>query len=263
MLSIVPLSSNQADCYNRPQRSCGKIMFLHVCVVLSTWGWGDGRQTPPVDTPPQDSHCSRWHTSYWNAFLLRLFLPSRGAGISAWEGRCPEGCLPRGVPVQWVSRGVYTSPLWTEFLTHACKNITFPQLLLRTVKMGSMNSYGAIHKTLKYVKNTKGAADKNGAKNGTCKLTFLALMKHKMPLPQKELSTTIFQPALVLLTGSRNSQKMIIPNLKFCIIKVFNHPTIAVIQNDQCGFSRSRIIVYSNCTQNIATIITFNHTKHL
>ena len=25
------------------------------------------------------------------------------------------------------------TPLWTEFLTHACENITFPQLLLRTV----------------------------------------------------------------------------------------------------------------------------------
>ena len=25
-------------------------------------------------------------------------------------------------------------PMWTEFLTHACENITFPQLLLRTVK---------------------------------------------------------------------------------------------------------------------------------
>ena len=37
--------------------------------------------------------------------------------------------------------GVYlvgcTPPLppWTEFLTHACENITFPQLLLRMVKM--------------------------------------------------------------------------------------------------------------------------------
>ena len=26
-------------------------------------------------------------------------------------------------------------PLWTEFLTHSCKNITFPQLRLRTVKV--------------------------------------------------------------------------------------------------------------------------------
>ena len=25
------------------------------------------------------------------------------------------------------------TPLWTEFLTHACENVTFPQLLLRTV----------------------------------------------------------------------------------------------------------------------------------
>ena len=34
-------------------------------------------------------------------------------------------------PLQWPSR----PPFWTEFLTHACKNITFPQLRLRTVKI--------------------------------------------------------------------------------------------------------------------------------
>ena len=28
----------------------------------------------------------------------------------------------------------HTAPPWTEFLTHACENIIFPQLLLRTVK---------------------------------------------------------------------------------------------------------------------------------
>ena len=34
-----------------------------------------------------------------------------------------------------LSNNGYTSPsLWTEFLTHACENITFPQLRLRTVK---------------------------------------------------------------------------------------------------------------------------------
>ena len=27
-------------------------------------------------------------------------------------------------------------PLWTEGMTHACENITFPQLLLRAVKIG-------------------------------------------------------------------------------------------------------------------------------
>ena len=46
-----------------------------------------------------------------------------GGGVSAWPG----GVSP------W---GVYTSPLplWTKFLTHACENITFLQLRLRTVK---------------------------------------------------------------------------------------------------------------------------------
>ena len=49
------------------------------------------------------------------------------------------GCLPaRGVFAQeGVCLGVYTSPPWTEFLTHACENITFPQLRLRTAKTGS------------------------------------------------------------------------------------------------------------------------------
>ena len=48
---------------------------------------------------------------------------------------CPGGCLPRGC----LSRGVYPSMhwadtlLWTEWLTDRCKNITFPQLRLRTV----------------------------------------------------------------------------------------------------------------------------------
>ena len=56
------------------------------------------------------------------------------------RGVClPRGCLPkgrisaqRGLPGGLVSaQGV--TPLWTEFLTHACENITFPQLLLGTV----------------------------------------------------------------------------------------------------------------------------------
>ena len=42
------------------------------------------------------------------------------------------GCLPREVSAQGMSAwGVH--PLWTEFLTHTCENITFPQLRLRTV----------------------------------------------------------------------------------------------------------------------------------
>ena len=46
-------------------------------------------------------------------------------------GFVPSAC--RGVSAQ---EGVYTPPsLWTEFVTHACENITFPQLRPRTVKM--------------------------------------------------------------------------------------------------------------------------------
>ena len=48
----------------------------------------------------------------------------------------PGWCLPRGLSVQGdvcprgcLSRGVSTPPPLTEFLTHACENITFPQLL--------------------------------------------------------------------------------------------------------------------------------------
>ena len=48
-------------------------------------------------------------------------------GVSAQGGVC-WGCTPPG------PRGRHPLPMWTEFLTHACENITFPQLLLRTVK---------------------------------------------------------------------------------------------------------------------------------
>ena len=60
-----------------------------------------------------------------------------GVCVSAW-GVCLWGCLPReegvfalGVYIPWTQR--QTPPPRTEFLTHACENITFPQLLLRTV----------------------------------------------------------------------------------------------------------------------------------
>ena len=77
----------------------------------------------------------------------------RGGWVSTWgkEGFCPggvcpwggvsahgEGCLPRGggVCLGGVCQrnaGIHPPSKWTEFLTHACENITFPQLLLRAV----------------------------------------------------------------------------------------------------------------------------------
>ena len=51
-------------------------MFLHLSVILSTWGavcpcacWdtSPGRHPP---TPPRDGYCCGLYASYWNAFLL-------------------------------------------------------------------------------------------------------------------------------------------------------------------------------------------------
>ena len=66
----------------RPHRSCGKVMFLHLSVILSTGGVYPsmhlGRH-PPADTPPgrhpppADGYCSRRYASYWNAFLFSYF----------------------------------------------------------------------------------------------------------------------------------------------------------------------------------------------
>ena len=43
--------------------------------------------------------------------------------------QCPS--LPHTPPA--IHAPTMYTPLWTEFLTHACENITFPQLLLWTV----------------------------------------------------------------------------------------------------------------------------------
>ena len=73
--------------FYRPQRSCGKVMFLHVSVIQCT---GEVWQTPPwanppcqtpslgkhppweTPPPPSDGHCSGRYASYWNVFLFYL-----------------------------------------------------------------------------------------------------------------------------------------------------------------------------------------------
>ena len=50
--------------------------------------------------------------------------------MSAQGGVYPGGCLP-----QCMLGYTPPPPSWTEWLTHRCGNITFPQLLLRTVKI--------------------------------------------------------------------------------------------------------------------------------
>ena len=68
---------NRISYFYRPQRSCGKVMFLHLSVILSTWGSG----VHPRDEPPLWPLQRTVHTSYCNAFLLgvgSVFVP-------AWE----------------------------------------------------------------------------------------------------------------------------------------------------------------------------------
>ena len=81
-----------------------------------------------------------------------------GVSVSAWgrvfaqggvcPGRClprlgclPRGCLPGGhLPSlsRWVSA---PPPLWTEFLTHACENITFAELRLQKARFWKTRTF--------------------------------------------------------------------------------------------------------------------------
>ena len=57
--------------------------------------------------------------------------------MSAAVAVCLRGGSARGV---CPGGGVCVHlPLWTEFLTHACENITFPQLRFRTVMKHALN----------------------------------------------------------------------------------------------------------------------------
>ena len=71
-----------------------------------------------------------------------------------------RGCLHRRVSAGGVSKYAHrqTSPwpqrqtapslMWTEFLTHTCENVTFPQLCLRTVKITNLVNFTSDKKIL-------------------------------------------------------------------------------------------------------------------
>ena len=102
------LPTGMPSCY-RPQRSCGKVIFLRLSVILFTGGcladtpWPDmplGRQPPPLvrhplsrhplarHMPPGYVHCSGRYASYWDAFLLQMLL-----NISYHDTRCIDVVL--------------------------------------------------------------------------------------------------------------------------------------------------------------------------
>ena len=64
-------------------------------------------------------------------------------------GVCPGGCLPRRLSARGLclprGGGVCTPPPWTEFLAHACENITFPQLRLGAVIKTDLYEIWTLH----------------------------------------------------------------------------------------------------------------------
>ena len=101
-----------------------------------TQGWHHQKFKTGVSVVPQIElmfskktrmHSSRMRTVRCSGRLLGQggVCPGR---VSAWGGcLLGGGCLPDGCTPPF--------PLWTKFLTHACENITFLQLRLRTVKI--------------------------------------------------------------------------------------------------------------------------------
>ena len=55
----------------RPQRSCGKVKFLHLSVILFTGDGSAETPLPPGGHPSSqgDGSCSGGYASYWNPFL--------------------------------------------------------------------------------------------------------------------------------------------------------------------------------------------------
>ena len=127
-----------------------------------------GRNTgKPLKGPTMDAH-TIYITTRMHSNRMRTVCCSGHWG-DVWPGGCLVwlGCLPRGVSAQGISvwgdvcpgssvqggvfhpalgdgvsapvhAGIHTLPLWTEFLTHACENITFPQLCFGRLKYLSL-----------------------------------------------------------------------------------------------------------------------------
>ena len=65
---------NQSMYFYRPQRSWGKVMFLHVSVILFTGGWYPSMHCRWYPSMPcsrsTEGYCCGRYASYWNAFLV-------------------------------------------------------------------------------------------------------------------------------------------------------------------------------------------------
>ena len=91
--------------------------------------------------PKTSMHFSRPRTAC--LLTISCSIPDADPAPDADSPGCtpPSGCRPPLFMWPVMHAGKPPPPLWTERMTHACENITFPQLLLRAVKISEWYLY--------------------------------------------------------------------------------------------------------------------------
>ena len=134
----------------RPQRSCGKVIFSQASVSHSVHrGGGVSQHTlgqtppwtdiPPGETPPAlcmlgyiplpSAQCMLGHTPPQQPLLqmVHFLLESCHACRPSPRHACPIAThAPCPATHAMQPPATHAPPPWTEFLTHACENITLP-----------------------------------------------------------------------------------------------------------------------------------------
>ena len=118
---------------DEPQQNKGIVEIIFLCVLVDLIRTSSEAHQVVADLHSTRMHSCRMHT----ARSMTSSSSIRGGGVGAeacmWGCACPLG-VPRGACMLGVACMEYSPPPWTEFLTQACENIIFPQLLLQAVK---------------------------------------------------------------------------------------------------------------------------------
>ena len=113
-MSTAHLSTVSQHALHRGCLSRGVSVQGGVCLGVSTQGVSAQGVSAQVEgVSAQGRGCLPRGVSAQRGVVCRGYLPKGSV--------CPGGCVSQHAMGQ-------TPPLWTEFLTHACENITLPQL---------------------------------------------------------------------------------------------------------------------------------------
>ena len=132
---LVLRHSNQQECI-----PVGCVLSAHWPYPIGDVSPGGGRSVQggvcPEGVCPGAGDCPRgvctqevYHVTYP---IMHLMLPVCCL-CSNWDWRAMQLLILCWSCDLARHAGIYTPTLWTEFLAHACENITFPQLLLQVV----------------------------------------------------------------------------------------------------------------------------------